>query len=279
MQDKYYLVNQETGEVEGEFNPKEQQIKSNKQTEYIKKKYEKKTEYALYNEEYGNFYMLIYSDIIDKIELSDLTKLIYLLSYMNYDNEFKRRNKPLCRQKLQEILDLHRNNFNPFYNRMKKLGIFTETNDVVVVNRDIAVKGELKERFKYGHIRIYETTIRHLYETVPKAQHKQLGILFRFIDKLNLHTNMYCVDPLEDDLKKIKPFTIEEMMCELGYHLKSKRLFYKNLTKIKTLNDQYLCKITIVGERSLLTVNPRVMYKGKYTDAMKIESSYFNTED
>lgn len=268
-----------TGEVYDIHHGDSFKITTASQKDAIKKAYETKTknnEMKEINNHLGGFVFALfkYSDILFKdisdITQDDIVKLFYLATYVNYKGYFiNDDNQYLQRHQLQKILGLNRNNFDLFYNKMKRLNILSQDNDKnIIMNKNYFLKGELTKEIEkyYDYTRVYIKSIRYLYENVPKRKHKQLGNYFKMIPFVHRQKNILCWNP-NDKVDNIQILTVNDLKDILGIHRHTARAFINELLDTRLENGEaivvFIKNNKDDGQLPIL-VNPNVFYGGNF---------------
>lgn len=242
--DKTAFVSKETGEVYAEFNAgtkvyirtKEQdkayqEITLKKQNDFLFKEFQRI--------ELGGFIFMIYNniEILTKqleIQIQDIPKLMYLSSYLNYDNILMLNNrKTMSKQDMQNILKLARPAFTKFFKLLIEKEILLEEKigieKIYKLNDKIFKKGEVNTTCM--KTKMYINSIRYLYENTSIRMHSNLAVAYQLIPFAHKDLNIICENPFTDDRSRIKPFTIHDICKTIGYSTEGNNA--KNVTKIK----------------------------------------------
>jgi hypothetical protein len=228
-----------------------------------------------WNNELGGFVFVLfkYCDEIFKdtpdLTPDDITKLFYLATFVDYEGYLVYNDSYLKRKDMNNLLEINRNNFDTFFNKMKKLKIFIlDENKCIKINKGFFYKGELKKTIQqnYDYTRVYINTVRYLFEHVPKANHKQLGTYFKLIPYIHRQQNTLCWNP-ECDVSEINLMHVRDLQDILGYHRNSVRGFINSLLSIRLDNNEAILGFfrTEYDEgKSYIIVNPKVFYGGNF---------------
>lgn len=267
-------VNIETGETlelrEGD------KIIKKKQEEAImknKRNLELKNNMTLWNNQLGGFVFVIfkYCDemISENIKQEDIVKLFYLATYVDYEGYIIYRNTRVKRKTVNQILNIHRNSFPLFFNKMIRLGILIQDdNKYIKISSDYFEKGEIAKEIKkyYNYTRLYINTIRYLYQNVPIYLHKGLGNYFKMIPYIHRQKNLLCHNP-ESPKEYINLMRVGELKKILNYTEDGVSKLIRSLLRIR-LNDGS----AIIGffredsdeAKSYIIINPKVFYGGNF---------------
>jgi len=272
---KWMVVDQNTGEVDGWLTKieKTRLDKMRTSASMIDDKDSKKNDslFAEFiKEKCGEFYHLYYSNVIDK---KYLFRYIYLCTYMNYKNYIvlgnaKDENKLATKKDLKEILNLEKKQLYETINYFTDNGLIEITDkDYIKVNIEMSQKGKLnKKNIKNGIARIFNNTIREIYNKATSREHEKLGLLIRLLPNINLKTNVICFNPEEDNNTLIEPIDLKTLSSALGYSKPSR--FKKGLFDI-TLNNEKAIMIAQFNNIDMIVVNPKIYYKGSNLEDMQ----------
>lgn len=218
----------------------------------------------------GSFYFNFYKRLLDKIEPQYLTRFLYLCTYLDYEGRLVKRvgktNVLLKESELQFILKLSR---TETYNTKIVLinnNLIEVKDNVIYINQEYCRKGDIMKNSKVQKVRMFNDGIRELYETSTKTEHKRLALLFQLLPYVNLRWNVICKNPKEEMLEEIKPYSIKELMLLLEQTNITR--FKKNLLDL-TVNGESVFMFNKKKKGDLLTVNPKVYYKGVNVNELK----------
>ena len=225
---KGYYVDEETGEIipistgtKIQTKEEQEQIKRIMQIKQEKVDFEK-----FKNEKCGEFFWSLYDVGQDyHPELSDdmLAKVIYLLTYLDYDKNILmyRKNstwalRPMKKNDVRCIIRLHRSKFDRFWEKLMGSGVISENENGELVVSDAFHRGKLTKKAKgdMAAIKIFSQAVRYMYERIDVRSHKYLAYIYRLIPYINLKYNIFCTNPLETDKFEIEPLTASEL-CEI----------------------------------------------------------------
>ncbi|KNY26347.1 hypothetical protein [Pseudobacteroides cellulosolvens] len=241
-----------------------------------------------YNKEIsGSFIFMIYRYCKSKKDLTqaDLTRLIYLASFVTYEGILTFDNRTvLTKQNLNQlVLKLHKETFYTFYNKIVKLKIIEEKEDKLYLNKAHFFKGFPAEHKKFilkrNYIRIYIDAIQHLYKNTPVKNHKQLGIIFMLIPFINRYWNILCTNPDEQNLELLNILTLDNLAAILGYNKKYLFQLKKELKKIKLADGKNVLifiEKDIDSNKKEICINPKIIYGDSEPEyAFKVMEKYF----
>lgn len=159
--------------------------------------------------ELGGFNFIIYYDSIlltdtYKVNRADLTKLLFLASFMDYSNTLVlnygrgTENIPMTKKDIIYHLGLNERVCRNFLNDMKKKDIIREENKIFSINDTLIKRGKLDNKFTVKYAKIYNNTIQDLYRGINKRMLDKLGFLLDLVTFIQKDTNRLVI-PLQSD--------------------------------------------------------------------------------
>ena len=225
---------------------------------------------------YGSFVWLLYNagQVLDLgIQPDELTKLIYISTYMGYNNRLMvSEDESMTKKQMREILRVSEDTFHKFYTSLTNTGILSEDIDkCLYLNTSIFKRGAIKDvkDIDCNRTRLYIKSIRSLYMQAKISEHKLLSYLFQAIPFVNVNYNILCFNPLENDLQKVKPMIMKDFCVIIGYSQDNDR---RLKTKLKGLRLQQLPVFSFVDNADGLFcyINPNVYYAGNKWEEVKV---------
>ena len=225
---------------------------------------------------YGSFVWLLYNacQVLDLgIQPDELTKLIYISTYMGYNNRLMvSEDESMTKKQMREILRVSEDTFHKFYTSLTNTGILSEDIDkCLYLNTSIFKRGAIKDvkDIDCNRTRLYIKSIRSLYTQAKISEHKLLSYLFQAIPFVNVNYNILCFNPLENDLQKVKPMIMKDFCVIIGYSQDNDR---RLKTKLKGLRLQQLPVFSFVDNADGLFcyINPNVYYAGNKWEEVKV---------
>ena len=225
---------------------------------------------------YGSFVWLLYNagQVLDLgIQPDELTKLIYISTYMGYNNRLMvSEDESMTKKQMREILRVSEDTFHKFYISLTNAGILSEDIDkCLYLNTSIFKRGTIKDvkDIDCNRTRLYIKSIRSLYMQAKISEHKLLSYLFQAIPFVNVNYNILCFNPLENDLQKVKPMIMKDFCIIIGYSQDNDR---RLKTKLKGLRLQQLPVFSFVDNADGLFcyINPNVYYAGNKWEEVKV---------
>lgn len=271
------FANAETGEV---FEDAE--LRTKEQREQYKKIREKQKEYELKHAQidenykrYGAFVWFIYhsQQVLDLgITPDQLTKLIYLSTYLDYKNRLIiEKDKHMTRTHMQDLLKVSERTFKTFWGAIVKAKILrNDTNDnCLYIDNSIFKRGKIILDEDENKIRLYRNSIKKLYEKAKPSEHKFLSYLFQAIPYVNKNYNIISQNPLENDLSLVVPMQMTEY-CEIINYDPDNARKLKAKMKALTINDKHVFSFVDNGNGLFCYVNPYVYYAGNKWEKVEI---------
>lgn len=293
-QSGYSILNNDTGEVIASVNGSDGLVISSgkeqeKRKDYFKKQEDNEKKEALKKQELDELGSFIWStyhlkQIVDpkEMRLSNITRLMYLATYLDYngylmeDTPFSQKS-PLSNTRIRAIMNLSKAAFSNFYNQVLcNEKIFKIKCGKYKINEELFSKGALNS-FDIARMtkddkyimRVYINGVREMYIKATPSSHKTLSYLFQIIPYVNRQYNIVCYNPLETNLKKIKPMTLGGFCRILGYdETHSSRLFSVLFEPMFTTEYGTQSAVRYVATKSTakktynIFINPRVYYAG-----------------
>lgn len=253
------------------------QIKKDEKKDIIDK-IKDQDEFQLFiKETCGGFYFNFYKRLLNKIEPQYLTRFLYLCTYLDYEGRFVKKlgNRNVCikENELQHMLNL---SVRETFNTKKSLidnELISIVDGVIYVNKKYCKKGDIVKNSNVEKVRMFDYGIKHIYETSLKTEHKKLALLFQLLPYINLRWNVVCKNPEETILENIKPYSIKELKILLNQ---------TNITRLKNnllnlrVGKEAVVMINSVMNKDLLTINPKVYYKGVKIDELSYLMGLFS---
>ena len=237
---------------------------------------------------------LLFNDI--NIDESNISRLIYLATYIDYNNReenvlvrYNKNNKIeyLTKRDVKRMMGLSDPTFRGFYKCLIDNNLLFEANDKLYITNKYFGKGESSFDNK-SYTRVFVNTTRRVYEGCTSRQHKKLGYVFQLIPYLNYETNIICSNPNECDRNKLNRLGLRDI-CELlniDTDPKSMPRIEHDLydIEIKIDGDKYFLFSRVIvkgkcGHNDYFVINPAVVWCGNDVDDAKetIQWLYFKS--
>ncbi len=288
---KEFIINNETLKNNGEpmltYDQWYHTIKEHEYTKHLKReehiankqlmdniKNEENEFEQLQSEYLGKFYFNFYSELLLlNIESQYLFRFAYLCCYLDYnDNRIyfgKTNNKLAIEKDLKEIWKLGKDETRYTKNALIDKGLIKINKDKTIsVNKKYALKGNTGKRELKGSVKMFECGIKELYENAKAPEHKRLGILLKLLPCVNYDWNVLCANPEETNEDKVIPLTLKDICRIVGYEESNSNRLKRELLKIK-VDGKYAICIHTMGNKTAVSINPMIYYKGKRYKAME----------
>lgn len=208
-----------------------------------------------------------------KLAEGTYARLIYLATYLDYDQRLKRaQGKPMTKKDAEKVLGLSRAEFYRFWSEVTSAKCIKEDQDGILhLSENLCFKGKVKPK-GLGVTRVYIKQLRKLYEATPPRSHRYLGAVFQMLPYVSVKYNVLCWNPLEEDIHKVEPMTLKDFCVLTGRGEKRVteiRNTYKNIKfSMEDGVTRWLCAfvrsdVGNLGEREIIVINPRVVFMGE----------------
>lgn len=238
------------------FEKKQLKDAENEETKQIRKRY-------------GIFVWLLYNtnQVLDwGIKDEDIAKLIFISTYMNYDNRLMSSpDRVMNDRSMRELLKVSDRTFERFIKSITDANIlFIDNKGCYCLNEELFLRGKLENK-DYDHsvsiMKLYANGIRKLYQNAKIYDHRLLAYLFRAIPFVNINYNMLCHNPEQSVLKLIKPMLFSEFCKKIGYSIDNERRLKNKLKKLR-IDGSPVFNFVENDDGRFCYINPYVYYGG-----------------
>lgn len=234
------------------------------------------------NNPLGNFYFIPISEQFANIPPETVTRLIYLNTFVGYDNKLMLTERtPMKRKDLAKILNVSKSTISRFWKEVSPAYITESDSGLIFSNNIIFKRGSIKTTKGYvQYQKFYINGIRKLYEATERNNHRQLGYLFKLLPFINLEYNMLCYNPLETAIEKIELISIADFCKMIGYdiaHLNKLMYIYRSIQFDVGGRYERFCAITYDGvnkNNAKIFVNPHILYCGSDYNRVEILGAF-----
>ena len=287
------FVQRDTGEVltveqiVKEYLQEETEKRTN-QIRGLNKRKSKEELYQYLDFRYGSFSFNSYKRVIelftseDKFDGATCFKFMYLVTFMDYDNKLrygskygdKHRNLMTVKD-LPEVLRMSGKQAGIVRDKLIDLGTVTiDNNDNITINPDLVSKGRLNKGYKQNSVRVFEDTVKELYEKSNVREHARLAIFIQLLTYINIYHNSICSNPHEKDARFIEPMSMPDICRVLGLNVEKASRTENELFKISVAGEYMIGKFLRYGKYSYC-INPRLYYKGSSIEDLKALGNLF----
>ncbi len=210
----------------------------------------------------------------------DVTRLIYLASYLNYKNILMlNEQRAVTLANLPEVLGVSEATAKRFWDKVNGRYVF-QCDDKSLAVKDTFFRGKQKhivERLT----KFYIQSVQKLYKSTPTSKHGCLGRVFHLLAHINVEFNILCHNPEETDLSKVSPMTFKQFCKETGYSWSKAHRLAQDLSSITFDVDgeqrHFVAFVTTEATSNdrLIVVNPRVIYGGHNFERVEAFALFF----
>lgn len=234
--------------------------------ELLRKEEDKKTCKRLAQNERGYFTMMLY-EMQKALELGvskpNVTRLMYLATYMDYDNLLRAGNNvPMDKKSMQRCLKLKDDTFRNFFNDCTKANLLLYYEYKFYLNPDIFKRGRITdEQAKNGNTMfLYHKGIREIYENSTLSEHKTLSYIFLLIPYVNQTFNVVCENPKEESFLAMNCLDWNDIAEVLQINaIRNLKMKFKKYT----VGGKYVFVDSSTENKSFIFINPQIYYTGK----------------
>lgn len=225
-----------------------------------------------FSEEYGNFYLAIFTSLKryhEELSPDVLTRLIYAVSFIDYQGYLKLTQKTkMTVSDLKIKMKLSDKVFRNWFREVTSNHILQIDNlGHINVNPTYFFKGS--KRLTDGiAMRMKIDVIRQLYEQALPKMHKSLGYIYRMIPFVNIEHNILCKNPFEKEIENIRFLTLGELCESIGLQRQNLKRLVNILLEYQIDNE---CIIKFDLDKKIY-INPKVYYLGSLDSLKNIQS-------
>lgn len=228
---------------------------------------------------YGKFYFSFYNSLPD-IPKQYLFRFIYLCTYLKYNDtrimtKENNRYTLIKDYQLQDLLNLKKAEYHNTKNALINNNlIHIDSDKTIHINNKIAINGKVGNT-KKDYIRIFNESIRFIYNNSLPKEHKRLYIFIELLPYINYNLNVLCFNPEETIPELIRPLTLDDMTNILNVYKGNNKYKLQTLllntfvggTKTMMINKDY--------KKEFYIINPCVYYKGNRMEDINYLSNLF----
>lgn len=268
------IVDKISGEIVGEM-PVGFKVITPKQMEARRQYSSRKNNYEMRkcnNSELGYFYFIYHEHQLGNISAETVGRLIYLLTYVDYNNNFMiRKNCHMKKSNLQEVLHVSRATANRFWNEIKDVYIKESDKGLMLICDDI-IRGKINDKQKLFQ-KFYIRYIRDLYSATKSTNHRYLGYIYQIMPYINFEYNVLCKNPLETNIEDVELLTLMELCDCIGYDKNNSHKLvkiYDSITLDVDGHKEYLLSFVKNKGVTKMFINPHIIYAGSNYEQVKI---------
>ncbi len=278
---KQIAVETATGEVFDTFNavlPVGSLIYTPEQQEDYKARKKKEQDEYLRSKRYGekkpSYTFVMTTADFKNVSPANLTRLIYLSTYLSYHNSELRKGErhKITKNELPQILGISERTAQRFWREVCPQYISEDIDETLKLNPDVFSRGRAKRLMAF-YIKVFSKGMESLYNSVPKSKHKHLGYIFAMLPYVNVEHNILCYDTAEKNIDKIEPMNMKDFCSEIGFdyrHVDRLHDIFKSIMFDVDGNKELFCSIirNTYSGKELMVINPKVFYSGKNETAV-----------
>lgn len=248
------------------YTPEEQEVyRERRKREAEKQLREQERRYRKNNTPKFCFISAEHSEI--ELDPATMARLVYLSTFLDYKGNLKVNS---CRKMkfsdLENVLRIKKSEVYNFWNQVNKICVFADQKGNLSMYSEFSLRGKLPYGKRYQQIFI--ETVQNLYQQTKITKHKYLGYIFQMLPYINVEYNILCRNPLQNDLERVEPISIDEFCDLIGYNSHNRiRLMkiYADITFTVDGKQEQFCafvsKGTDIGNTRIF-VNPHILYHG-----------------
>lgn len=211
-------------------------------------------------------------------------RFIYLSTFMDFDNNLRfggsfrgKETLYMTEKDLGEVMGLSRNHITKFKNSLIDLDILAIDSEtgIMHINTKHCHKGKLKNSLKGESVRVFEDGIKKIYKGSLPQQHKKLGMFMQLLPYLNIQHNVLCFNVQEEQLREIKPLSIQDICHIVGYSVAQARRLERELITT-TVGEESAMMVHWHNFAYVYSINPKVFYRGNDMESLKSVINLFS---
>lgn len=229
---------------------------------------------------YGDFcWLRVAPGFLQEISAADAARLLYLATFMGYDNRLYAAGVPIHQSKLSQLLHIRPYQARDFLTAAKPYLISDPDNDsCLYLQGDIFHRGELKSSAVAAALqdgaqfyRMYYSPVRNMYEAGDGAQYKFLRLLRDILPLLHPTRNIICnMSPAAEALSSWRQFCIA-----LGRDPSNVSRDKKFFTELTVPTSTGVESVFACSDDQIY-LNPRIVFGGTRVEDLEIHYLFAN---
>lgn len=236
--------------------------------------------------ELGSFVWLLYnvnSALDIGLKSADLSRIIYLSTFMNYENylTYDDGKTKIKYSDIGKVLKVGRRTTERFLSSAMESGVLVRESGSsgVKLSSNVFAKGSLNNIVvDKDAMRLYIRGVREIYSKAKLRDHKVLSYVFQAIPYINLDYNIVCRNPHEKTLNNIDSLTLTEYCYLIGYDVSHASRLRSVLRSITVDNEGVFGFVDTVGNDTII-INPRVFYAGRQYERVMECGKFFKKKE
>lgn len=228
----------------------------------------------------GEFFHCFYEKLKDlDIENQYKTRALFLATYSTYEGgcltDTSCSKLPMTKKEVKIRLKISQSEFSRTITALKESNLILEDDIGYKINTEFIIKGSVSGEVDIKYTRVFIKGLQTLYYRSTPISHKKLYILFSLLPNINLQHNIICVNPEEEEVELINPFSLGDICEKCGYNANQKSRVWKSLLELKIGSQFAICK-TIRKDLEIICVNPKLYYGGTRLEDLRFLIGIFN---
>ena len=239
----------------------------------------------LVNDPLGKYYFIIAHEQFENIAPENVTRLIYLSTFMNYkENKLMLTERlPMKYEDLPAVLGVSKSTAWRFWREVNGSYISKTAEGLIFTNNTVFRRGNLHRNQFTQYQKIYIDGVRRLYLSVDKKYHRRLGEILKLLPFINLEYNILCRPEcaLESDISKIDTITVAEFCEWIGYdvaHLNDLLSAYREIRFNVNGRQERFCSLNYDGvnkKGAIICINPHILYCGSDYEKVEVLGAFY----
>lgn len=204
-----------------------------------------------------------------------VTRLIYLSSYLSYDNNilYYKRNQKITKYQLQEVLGVSKRTADEFAEEACGAGILIDSAEGLKLDTAVFCRGAVENKNEVL-IKLFHYSVKALYDKNNNAAHRCIGYAMKALTHLNTSWNVLCHNTLEKQWDNVRPVSPTEF-CDITGYTKNQARRLVNLVRDIRFPckgyDQLFCNVIYDPETEdeFFVFNPFLLCAGHNNDLVE----------
>lgn len=229
-----------------------------------------------------NFFFVLRNTGFDTIQPAMAARLIYLSTYMSYDNNaLMMGHRHMTKKDLPKVLGIAERTAALFWKAVSPGFISENDRGHLCMDSNLFLRGNLPKKKHETYLRVFNKGVKQLYKAANGKHLKQIGYLFLMLPYISVEFNVLCRNPYETDLDAVELLSISEFCESIGYDLNNMnrlKAIYNSIQFQVGNHEELFCKLIYdgVNERdAIICINPSILYCGSNKGKVEITKLYF----
>lgn len=218
------------------------------------------------------------NEYFNSLHKSDIARLLFLATFAAYNDGRLKFDNGKCVQKkhFAKLIRLSEKRAQQLLVKFVDENIlYVNEESELYINPSLFFRGELSKvkaiTKDMQYTRLFKKTVRELFHDTNSREIARLSLIYMVLPYLHMQTNIICKNPLESDIDKIQPMTLDELSVILEYESYSKLKIALNNVKIGNVPVFGFFENPYDRRKKRITLNPNIVFSGNGThlDALK----------